>query len=209
MVSDVTIQPKPHRKNRRQHHLHDQTHHPHLRRNRHAINTWNQPTAANTPTASNRATPRYPGQTDQSSTRGAAILAHPSIPKISDTDNDRDETARGVIAPSAQSAHLHRHSRTGGRFSGRNVHPEPGDKVAVHPAHPSIPPIRGSDNTRNPRYRQRPGQNGAAHHSPSAKICVIRGSNNTPAEQQPSPSSQKYPLTQQPSPLPLGGRGLG
>ena len=37
----------------------------------------------------------------------------------------------------------------------------------------AISPIRGSDNPRNPRYRQRPGKNGARHHSPSAKICVI------------------------------------
>ena len=34
---------------------------------------------------------------------------------------------------------------------------------------------------------------GAAHHSPSAKICVIRGSNNTPAEQQPSPLVAEVP----------------
>ena len=67
-------------------------------------------------------------------------------------------------------SHPHRHSRAGGRFSGWDVHPEPWDKRAGHLRKSAkITPIPGSDNSRNPRYRQRSGQKDAGHHTPSAQ----------------------------------------
>ena len=114
------------------------------------------------------------------------------------SDNTRNPRFRQPSGQSGAGHHSHLRNQRNPRFKQHAQSPLQttiGTNRRGITAHPSITPIRGSDNTRNPRSRQRPGQKGAGHHSPSAKISVIRGSDNHPS---PSPQSAVHTINNPP-----------
>ena len=77
-----------------------------------------------------------------------------------------------------------------------------------HPILPIYPKNPSSDNPPpKPPHRQRLGQKGAGHPSPSANISVIRGSNNhhQPDHHRRPPSHNNRPLSREPFPSPYQG----